>query len=801
MKLVPFQTQANASPLRILLSLEKQVEAFKKFADDESHPYHKSSKVVLESVKNSPELIEGIEDLNQLHKYEEEIKILSAPLFPEPLQLNEIKAMVIPFKYTAFLFTQRFQNIINNAGPDFQLGFNGHDENKLYFFACSIILMKYYKKPINLSRPIYMDIPDQKTGMVRHYRAMFNVDFMDISRTNKASELTDEEIDELLLRGEDLEFWKSKFPIDSYILKGFSLMNLYDATNDVILSRIRSIFLRNDENVYQEFQENLANLMGIKDLQVGYSLYDTKTEKSLGGFFNQGSKSVILDINEKIDYQKMFCEGVNSCVMEKSEIFAISDVDQYGRLSGENLFFKKLKQKGIRSLVLVPLKLHNGYLQLIELASIRKNELNPLNASKLEDIIPFVKIASERYFEESQNVLESTIQENYTSIHPAVKWRFIEAATGYNSQKSEGIENPVLDDIIFKNVYPLYAQSDIKGSSTARNTAIQTDLGLQLSLVIETFQKIMEVQDYPIYQNLIYRVQDYLDNVSKGLKAGDEINILEFLKGEIYPVFEHLKTVNSDFEVAIEAYMSKVDPQLHVIYQERKSYEDSVTILNDKLAAYLDKKQDEAQKMFPHYFERYKTDGVEFNMYIGASLVKDETFNVMYLHNLRLWQLETMCKLEQIAFDLVEELPYPLRVASLVLIHSNPLAIRFSMEQKQFDVDGAYNARYEIIKKRIDKSHIKGTTERLTQPGKIAIVYSQNKDAYEYLNYIKYLQSENLVRKVEMLDLEDLQGVSGLKAIRIEVLYKPKKSKASKNGNSLKRKRNEEIKKKEIAIV
>jgi hypothetical protein len=306
--------------------------------------------------------------------------------------------------------------------------------------------------------------------------------------------------------------------------------------------------------------------------------------------------------------------------------------------------------------------------------------------------------------------------------------------------------------------------------------------------VIETFQKIMEVQDY-------------LDNVSKGLKAGDEINILEFLKGEIYPVFEHLKTVNSDFEVAIEAYMSKVDPQLHVIYQERKSYEDSVTILNDKLAAYLDKKQDEAQKMFPHYFERYKTDGVEFNMYIGASLVKDETFNVMYLHNLRLWQLETMCKLEQIAFDLVEELPYPLRVASLVLIHSNPLAIRFSMEQKQFDVDGAYNARYEIIKKRIDKSHIKGTTERLTQPGKIAIVYSQNKDAYEYLNYIKYLQSENLVRKVEMLDLEDLQGVSGLKAIRIEVLYKPKKSKASKNGNSLKRKRNEEIKKKEIAIV
>ena len=73
--------------------------------------------------------------------------------------------------------------------------------------------------------------------------------------------------------------------------------------------------------------------------------------------------------------------------------------------------------------------------------------------------------------------------------------------------------------------------------------------------------------------------------------------------------------------------------------------------------------------------------------------------------------------------------------------------------------------------------YIKGTDERLTQPGKIAIVYSQDKDAIEYLNYVNYLQSKNLIGEVEMLELEDLQGVSGLKAIRVEVLYKTKKQK------------------------
>jgi len=444
----------------------------------------------------------------------------------------------------------------------------------------------------------------------------------------------------------------------------------------------------------------------------------------------------------------MFCENVSANVMQNSEILAISDIDIYGRMSVENLLYQKLNKKGIKSLILVPLKLSNGYIQLIELASPRKNELNSLNATKLEDVIPFVKIASERFYEESQNVLESTIQENYTSIHPTVKWRFTQAAAGFISQKTEGIDNPILEDVVFKGVYPLYAQSDIKGSSTARNSAIQADLGFQLSMVIETFQKVMKVQSFPIYQNLVYRVQDYLKNVEQGLKAGDEVSILEFLKREIHPVFNHLKTLDPTFEEAVKTYMSKIDPQLHVVYQERKSYEDSVNILNDRMAICLDEKQEEAQKMFPHYFECYKTDGVEFNMYIGASLVNDQSFNLMYLHNLRLWQLKTMCELEQVAFDLVEELTYPLRVASLVLIHSNPLAIRFSMEQKQFDVDGAYNARYEII---------------------------------EYLNYLKYLQFENLVGEIEMLELEDLQGVSGLKAIRVEVLYKTKKQKL-KNG-------------------
>jgi hypothetical protein len=270
----------------------------------------------------------------------------------------------------------------------------------------------------------------------------------------------------------------------------------------------------------------------------------------------------------------------------------------------------------------------------------------------------------------------------------------------------------------------------------------------------------------------MFRVHEYLDHVKEGLNAGDEIGILDFLKRDIYPVFNHIKEINSDLSKLVDEYVSKLDDNLKVVYDKRKGYEDSVMLLNDKLASYIDNKQEEAQNMFPHYFERYKTDGVEYNMYIGKSLVKNKNYSDVYLYNLRLWQLQLMCEMENVAHNLKKDLPHQLDVASLILVHSNPMAIKFRMDEKQFDVDGAYNIRYEIIKKRIDKAHIKGTNDRITIPGKIAIIYSQDKDAIEYLKYIKYLQSKNyLLDEVEQLDLEDLQGITGLKSLRVSVNY------------------------------
>jgi len=784
MKLINFNSDVGELPVKVLLSMKPLIKEAEKFVADKNHPFFKSSKDILAYVNQFPELRTGVEDFSKLAQYEEALKLMLQPLFPPLLQANEIKAIAVPFLYKAFHPTTRFTKIIENAGPNYDLQMNGFNIKESYLFACSYILAKYYEQPVlKLKRPVFLDIPNKNTGQMHHYRLMFNADNMEVIKTDKAPELTQSDIDELLANGEDLALWKKKFPPNSYILKGFGIMNLFDVTPDALISKTRAIFLRTDDQVFPEFQQNIRDLFGNPDLMIGVSNYDTCKKQAVSSFLNKTSRSLFMKEEETMDYRSFFCDGVNNCLLDHSKILAISDVDTYAQKVNYNAFSKRLKKRGIKSILLIPIEIKEHHIQLIEIASPKKNELNILVSAKLDDIIPFIKIAAERYADENENIIESTIQENYTSIHPTVKWRFTEAANKFNIQKIQGIEDPILEDIVFEEIYPLYGQSDIVGSSTARNTAIQADLELQLSLVIDTFERVMDLQHLPIYKKLIYRVQTCLESVKKGLNAGDEAGILDFLKMEIYPVFNHVMTLSPEIKEIVEEYITQIDPELKVIYRQRKAYEKSVNLLNDKLASFLDRRQAEAQKMFPHYFERYKTDGVEYNMYIGDSLVDNRTFNELYLQNLRLWQLDTMCKIENVACDMMNEMPYPLRVASLILVYSSPLSIKFHMDQKQFDVDGAYNARYEIVKKRIDKSYIKGTEERLTQAGKIAIVYSQDSDVPEYLNYIEFLQSENKLGKVEMLELEDLQGISGLKAIRVEVIYAkgPQRLK-SKNG-------------------
>ncbi len=723
----------------------------------------------------------GIKSQDEIIQNSAQIASLMQFLFPSPLRNNEIKVASIPFTDILFYKSDRFTKILEAAGDDFVLETRNMDSDNAYIFACSLILIFHYGYKIDFKRPFFYDIPTAD-GHMKNYRIVMNGDFMEIHSTENAIPITDDDVAELIDNFDNVDIWKEKFPPNSYIFKGFGISNMFDLTLDETLSDLKTNLLSREGASFPKIERNLQYLFDHDDLRLGITLYDS-SKNLFKAIPDPLVRSIILHEEQESHCDQTICLYLQNALFQEKQIVTISDVEKYGIQSKQNGLFQKLDSQGFKSFLCAPIMSKGKIIATIELASPQKRFLNSINANKLDDIIPVFSMVMEQGLENLKNLLEVIIQEECTSIHPAVAWRFEEEAEIFHREKQKGNTEVEFPEIVFEDVYPLYGQSDIRGSSDARNLAIKNDLLTQLTAAEKVIRKALEKQPLPIYNELIFRLEQFHIGLQEGLAAGTDQQILDFLKSDVYPVFAHLRSTDHKMASSIEDYMSMLDDNLNMVYRERRKYDQSVMQINQHLAHHLDQRAAEAQKMFPHFFERYKTDGVEYNMYIGQSLVKDHSFNSLYLNNLKLWQLTTMCELERQFAKIKPSLETSLEIASLILAYSTPLSIRFRMDEKQFDVDGAYNARYEIVKKRIDKSYIKGSSERLTQPGTLSIVYTQQSERLEYDKYAEYLRALGYITgSIEYHILEDLQGITGLRAMRYYINYEtPSEKEPGKN--------------------
>jgi hypothetical protein len=762
------------SPLTLKISFDKLLRHYEKLAESDDKSIAANAKHILSQQKNIPILREGFSDLSLLTKYENEIQAILHDVFAPVLTHNEIKSGSVPLHSMIFNPSERFKSIINNAGEDFQLHIKNMPEEDKYRVGCVIILSICYGYNIDFKRPFFYEIPDSK-GVIRTYKIMYNADFIDIIPTKAASTITEADFHQLLDNFDDIDLWKEKFPPNSYICKGFVVNNMFDVTDDTAISQIKSNLLvsgkRQDDNFIKELHSTFESLFNIKDLKVGFVVYN-KEEEVFERVYGQGIESYLL-FNEDVESCKTaLCESSYKALVNDNTYFSISDVEKYYKLSNGIAQYKSLHDQGFKSAIFAPIASNGKLLGVLELVSQNVNELNSVNANKLVDVMPFIVTSVLRSKAEEENLIEAIIQQECTSIHQSVVWKFKQAAQKFLRDKQKFNDNVTFSEIVFKDVYPLFGQIDVKGSSDARNLATQKDLSLQLNLINRIIETILKEEKLPIYEQLKYQLEIYRSELETNFKVDSEHEITSFLKNDVEPLFKFLLKKKSRSKQAINDYFSKVDSNMNVIYYYRKNYDDTMTLINKNMSTMIDSQQIEAQKMYPHYFERYKTDGVEHNMYIGESITKENSFNEIYLYSLRLWQLQVMCEMENAYYQNQHNYPIALDVASMILVFNRPMSIRFRMDEKQFDVDGTYNVRYEVVKKRVDKAFVKGTQERITMKGKIAIIFSQKADEEEYLRYVRFLQSKNLLDEpIELVELEDLQGVTGLKALRVPILY------------------------------
>ncbi|AZB35345.1 GAF domain-containing protein [Chryseobacterium bernardetii] len=757
------------SPFQVYISFKKYLDVLEHIRYNDRLEYRANyAESLIERTRNFKELKDGFQDISILEKNKDLIRSLLADLFPTGLTRNEIKAASIPLSNITFNYTERFKDILKDAGKDFEIELRNISDDEFYVFCCCLILQSYFKKDIKSTIPFYYDIPN-KQGIMKHYKITVNSDFTEIYPTEGAKIPSDDILDMLLENLDDFKLWKKYFPSQSWILKGFTIISLVDCTSEVALSDLKSSMIEidpEDLNPNENLTEIFKSYFDVAELNFGLMTFNKKEQKlEKLPIYESVLTNHILDFWINAFDEEARINTFNN-LSHNSKPIVVSNVNNLDESVRQLPSFNILKDNNVNSFMVIPIMKDNDLLAIMEFTSPIAGSFNGLKLKKMEFFSDMILFSLSRFYFEKNYQIEAIIQREYTSIHDSVVWKFRNEAEKYFTA-SLGKKIYTLKQISFKNLTPLFGVSDIRSSSEKRFNLMLQDLNQQIEWLIDILA--LTNSDSEKFALALDVFENELNNE---IKADTEQRFQRLLREEIHPFLQARLEMKSSREVKtkIKDYFSQVLSQTDLFYNHRKKLDDSITLLNRKLADMLDENQIKAQQIFPHYYERFKSDGVEHNLYIGHNIAPELHYTSKVVHKLRYWQLKTICRMELEFQSFKKDLPIPLDIASLIFVYNEKIDIRFRMDEKRFDVDGAYNSYYEIIKKRLDKAHVKDSPERITAPGKITIVYFGMENQKEYLEYVTKLQKKGILEHdVEFLKVEDLQGITGLLALRVSI--------------------------------
>lgn len=771
MKYTDLQLSLDQFPYKSTLSFLPLIRYWQTKVNDENKGISRFAQEINRQLEQEPNLMQALENCSDLAPYEDLVELLMTAVFPAATWVRDVSGALIPFQNISFYHTPKFREVFINDKNQLKRPLNMDTRAMLVFMlrqAMFIILDKHYNIPVPQEDTSVFTVPDYQLGLYRHYNVTFDTTFLDVKVVGTPPAVTEADFKHLLSHLQDLDLWLEYFPPSNFTFEGFYVIQLVDVTEQETLSSIKQDLLEKEVFVaadrFEQLQEKIRIYFNRPHLQLGVAAFNKKKNT----FVNFGRKlnySFLIPQQEKTGNSPTF-KAVYDRLIEEQDPWVIEDLSLASLPPG---VITDIRNMGFNSIILALLRYGDEILGIIEVGSPYVGDLNHFSLAKVEQLLSHFTAAVKRHAEDLESRVQKVITDKFTTIHPTVEWRFKEAALHLLEQLESGVKAEI-EPIVFHDVYPLYGVSDIRSSSTERNKAIQGDLVEHLQMIEQILKSALRLHSLPILDELKFFISKSLRRLKRNMLSEDEAALLEVIKKHVEPLFQYLASHVPALQHQLEAYQQAMDPELGILYKRRKNFEMSMTLINQTVSEYLDQEEKKAQHMYPHFFEKFKTDGVEFNIFVGASLVENKPFDLVFLKNLRLWQLMAMCEITRRTAALKSRLPQLLETTQLILIHSQPLSISFRRDERKFDVDGAYNIRYEIIKKRIDKATVVGTRERLTQPGTIALVYSQGREANEYKEYIEYLQNiGQLSQQVDDLDLEELQGVRGLRALRVWV--------------------------------
>ncbi len=768
--------QADAKRENTYLSFQRFIAFIEARRSAEQTMKTKLYDFVLRYFEAYPEVFQHV-DTGSLAKYDHLLDLLYACLFPPLSDEQELVwALSLPNSDHVFYSTSAFHRLLAPDNPN-GMSANASGEEKAAFISSleqvkyALILERLYQiKPLVQEEIVYV-WTDKRTGLSKYYSIHIDNRFVDVRRLTGEPVVNKADMRHHLKKINALCELEEAIPLTDFAFEGFSIVTGTDITARYALHKMRSAIIRhvpeNFEETYKTIIYLLRSMFGKRQVEFGLLPF-LKVNNRLVAYYADYSHSISINVARTQQLaEELFVARINQYFQDPQVVYFDSQTEPLQ----DDFFQQAFTRQGIKAYALLPVYHNNVLSGLLEVSTAAENVLDEKLLAGLEPAMPILAQLMYNNQVEFTSGIDNVIKVNFTSIQPSVQWKFNEVVWRYLKNRFEQGVPGVPGAIRFEHVYPLYGAVDIRNSTIERNDALYRDLQVYFTVLEQTLLALRAIPgEHASAEDLLEEAAVMQEELSAYISGNEEVEVLQLMERmEVF--FRGLRGKNSVYASPIDAYFASVDPVTGLVFAQRRMLEQSMQLINTSVSQYLESMQAEFQRQYPVYFEKFRTDGIEYDMYIGQSINPAIPFRPEAIPDLQSWQLRSMAGIAKMVQGNQPYMPVKLHTTQLIYVNNGSIDISFRPDEKRFDAEGGYNIRYHIVKKRIDKVHIKNTGERLTQPGKIAIVYAQEHQHQQYLRYIAQLQEEGLLDgHLEDLELEELQGISGLKALRIGVV-------------------------------
>lgn len=730
---------------------------------------------LLEKIETEEALAKTL-DVAVLDGHRETLELIFTILTPLLADEKELYwALSTPVPQQIFFSTDLMYDFIKNTETSAEKLENTHSishEEHQFTFLYNMIMERLYSYNTLSDTELTFSNTNKDTGLRQYYRVNVDTQFVDITYTKKTlPKLNFDQLSGIGQNEKELEMLKQQLPLCDFRFDGFTVLSITDVSLQYALDGITKALVNHtyQQSAYEHIIQSLKTLTGRADIDFGLLPFLTVNDKPVFDT-TESISSLLLNAFKQFGMdQEVFHQKFYEYRKDPKPLFFNGMTDEQME---EMPFMEAIRKYGIKSYSILPVTYSGQTVGLLEIYAKAELVLDDNLLSKLSRAIPLLGQLFQYHIEEFNTKMDEVIKDKFTALQPSVQWKFNEHAWDFlHKNKNQQLVQEI-ETVTFKGLYPLFGAIDIRNSTTERNQALREDLKIQLDLLSQTILQLKEILKLELLDKLLFNARNLIEKINTLDNSLQENIVSEFLEFEVHPVLKHIGETQPRATQTIAPYFHSILPETGISFQHRRTLESAMQMINTTVGEYLENSQKELQATYPFYFAKFRSDGVEYDIYIGQAIAPRIPFDTMYLKNIRLWQLQSMAEVARLTNGMLGQLSTPLYTTQLIFIHSNQIDISFRNDERRFDVEGAYNIRYEVIKKRIDKAKLKDGKERLTQPGKIAMVYYNASEASEYITYIRYLQDQKiLLDDLEELDLEELQGVNGLKALRVGINY------------------------------